>query len=495
MTADDVVRALRRRWWIVLLAVLLVGGASLAYSLTQTKQYSATASLLFKDDNLSQSVFGVITNPGTQDPARNGTTNTTLVKLSDTTQRAAETLDMSASAVNAAVNVEPRGESDVTEVVATDPSAVLAARIANAYARVFIAAQRNYKSGVILRARDAAQRELASKGSGYPARQVADLERQINQLQVLAALQTGGVQLVSAAEVPRSPSSPKTKRNVLLGIIAGGILGFGLVLLAQRLDRRIRRTQDLEREFGRPVLALLPPMYRKDDPVRDASLQEAIQLLRVSLTYTGLGTRLKVLLVTSSMPAEGKSTASTLIAFAAARAGSSVLLIEADLRRGALGTRLDTHPEYGLADVLARYVPPEEAVVDVPNPALTGATAESSIAFLAAGPRVPTPGDLIESERMAEVIEWARANYELVIVDTPPAIAVPDTFSMLPLVDGSLIIARLGVSRRDQVRRLATQLHLLNQDPIGIAVFSSKSSDSAYGYDYYGYSEPVSAPA
>jgi len=226
-------------------------------------------------------------------------------------------------------------------------------------------------------------------------------------------------------------------------------------------------------------------MPKRSDPLRDSAIQEAFALLRVNLTYTGLSKDVKTLAVTSAIADEGKSTAAAALAYSLSQSGSSVLLVESDLRRGQLATRLGATSPFGLVDVLAGRIPGADAIVST-NIFSDGSTrrvqAAGELAFLACGPRVPNPGDLIESDAMTGFLDWAKSRYDLVIVDTPPVLAAPDTLTLLPRVDGFLVVGRLGTSRRARTRALSHQLAAVGQQPLGLVVFGASKSNATYDY-------------
>src|SRR5207244_8023755 len=184
------------------------------------------------------------------------------------------------------------------------------------------------------------------------------LRQRAEQLQILAALQTGNAELVQPANVPTTPSSPTPTRDAILGLIIGILLGLGLAVLLERLDRRLKDPKEISEAFDRPILGAIPESRAianaDHDPQRLAPGEaEAFRMLRANLRYFNVDRQINSVLITSSAPADGKSTVAMHLASAAAGAGAKVLLMEADLRHPTLARRLGLPHDRGLSQVLA----------------------------------------------------------------------------------------------------------------------------------------------
>jgi capsular exopolysaccharide synthesis family protein len=304
-----------------------------------------------------------------------------------------------------------------------------------------------------------------------------DLETRRRQLEVLGALQTGNAELVQPAVAPESPSSPKTARNIALGLLLGIFLGVGLALLREELDRRVRDIDDVEELFGLPVLGTIPQSRAipELDPGKElvptGMEGEAFRMLRANLRYFNVDREIKTILVTSAAQQDGKTTVSWNVALADARAGERVLLLEADLRRPTIAQNLGLPtPEDGLSLVLAGASKPEEAIQKI-----------HGVDVLLAGPLPPNPAALIESKRMGELLAWAESEYDRVIIDTPPASIVADALSLFNRVGGVVIVTRLLQSRRAAATSLREQLTNTGAPVLGIVVNGvAPPSDSSY---------------
>ena len=198
------------------------------------------------------------------------------------------------------------------------------------------------------------------------------LGEQLDQLKLTQALQTGGAELVQPANPPSSPSSPKPLRNVLLGIVLGALLGFGLAALLERIDRRVRTVDEFEELYAAPILARIPRSPRLTKKQTEAigpqtPEGEAFRVLRANLRYFNVDGELRSILITSPEAGDGKSTVARVLATTMAEMGDDVVLVEGDLRKG--GDLLDVtgSPSSGLSNVLTG-TPFEKVLIDDRRP-------------------------------------------------------------------------------------------------------------------------------
>lgn len=494
---------IRRRWLVILICVSVAPLSALGFSLSQEKQYAASASLLFRDPGLDQKVFGSTVLEPSTDPVRESATNVRLVSLEVVAARTARELrgNLSPGEISAKVDVAAEGQADVISVTAEDPSRSFAARLANEFAEQYIAFRRGADRAKVREAQQLVQRQLANllpqAQSGPEGR---SLQERVEELGILAALQTGNAELVQRAQPPTSASSPKTRRNVILGAVAGLLLALGLALLLERLDRRLRDSREIEQTFRRPILGAIPTsnVLAKTGASRDRALppneEEAFRLLRANLRYFNVDRPIKSVLVTSAAPGDGKSTVSWNLASAVAGVGQRVLLIEADLRQPSLAASGgDLRPEPGLSAVLAGANGIEDVIQQVAVPQPTEGAPAQTMGVVVAGALPPNPVDLIESDRMRDLLVTACADYDLVILDTPPTSVVSDAIPLVRQVDGVIVVGRLGRSRRESMLHLRDQLENLDAPTLGVVVNGFRIETGAYGYGY-GYGSKQAPP-
>ncbi|HMT06099.1 MAG TPA: polysaccharide biosynthesis tyrosine autokinase [Solirubrobacterales bacterium] len=491
----EILLVLRRRIWVILGCVLLVAGAALVFSLIQTKQYSSTSSLLFRDPGFDQSLFGSQVFNST-DPSREAATNLNLVSLDAVAELTADDLGsgLTGDDVAGIVTVETEGASNVVSITALDPDPEFAARVANSFAESYVKFRRDADRSKIAGAIALVEREYRSLN---PDQQESDegqtLKKQVGRLQALGALQTGNAEIVQTAEAASSPTIPKTGRNVSLGILLGLLLGVAAALLMERFDRRIRDTPHLESVFSLPLLANIPESealregadatdVTHDLPTVDA---ESFRMLRTRLRYFNVDRKIKVVLATSAAPDDGKSTISWNLAAIAADTGGSAILVESDFRRPTAARRHNLAPSPGLAELLTHQTDLESAVQSVPVHAVTGsAQGATHLDVITSGSPPPSPADLLGSEEMKTLLKSLSETYDMVVIDAPPILVIADPIPLTGLVDGVIVVARLNKTTTDQAQNLRKQLENLGAPMLGV-VANRVQGGNAYGYGYY----------
>jgi len=495
----EILGTLRRGLWLIVGCMLLLGGAALAVSLTQTKQYAAEASLLFRDPAFDQKLFGSTFQARSQDPDRQAATNVQLVGLKQVAERTADRLDveLTAKQVENAVEVAANGRSDLVTITATATDPAMSARIANGFAAEFIEFRRQADRKTIFDAQQLVEDQIEAVRARGDAGRASSLRARAEQLYVLGSLQTGNAEQVQIAERPDSPASPNPVRATILGVLFGGLLGVGLVLLRARLDRRLRTTEALEEAFSRPVLALVPVSKEFDTgiPPRRSRAEEAFSTLWTNLRYFNVTRKIDSVIVTSTRSGDGKTTVALNLATAAARTGSRVLLLEADLRRPSLWERVAPgQPSVGgLTQVLAGSSSLEDATIQLDTTEAGATNGEKrALDILAAGQVPPNPAEMLDSEPMRDLLRRVSARYDLVVIDAPPSMVVPDAIPMLQQVSAVLVVARAGTTTRDEAAELSSQLRLLDAPLVGVVANYAADAGTGSGY-YYSRDDPEGA--
>ena len=496
---EHVLGVLRRRWWVIVLLAVVGCAAAFAFSKLQHKRYTATASVLFSNQALQQQAAGlpVVQTSPNQDPQIMATNVQLLTSQSGVARATAREVGhgLTAAGVSSAISVSQSGQTSVANVSATSSSPALAAAIANGYVRQFISGQRAQQQRSVAQALALVDRQI----KGMSAQQLAGaaglaLLDRADSLRVLSRLENGGVQVVTPAGVPSSPSSPKAARNAGLGLVIGLLLGVTLVFILDRFDRRIKDVDELQAAYHLPLLAAVPhnKVYAaapQTNGAPDRGEREVFRLLRAYLRYFNVDRELRSLLVASAAPGDGKSTVARNLAQAAQESGTKTLLIEADLRRSDMARHYEVSPAPGLSELLAGSAQRQAAIRSVPISTRTnGDKPDTSLDVLVAGNPPPNPSELIESQAMAELLPWATDNYQLVIVDTPPLAVVSDTISLLGRVDGVLVVSRLGKNSRDAATYLRQRLKGINAPLLGVIANGVKNPRKGYlDHSYQGY--------
>lgn len=474
-------RVLRERWWIVALAAIICFAAALGKALTSTKQYEATSKLLLRKSSLSTAVLGTDVFPTSIDPARDTTTNILLVKSGEVTNAVKRALNLpaSASALSDQVTAQSEENADVIDVTARDPSPTMAARIANAFATQYVVFRRNSDRQNILNGEQDLRQRLAGLPSGDPQR--SQLQAALEKLTTLEAVQTGNAELVGRAQAPGSPAAPQPKRDGMLGLLLGLALGVAIAFILDYIDRRVKTVEDFEQRYRLRALVAIPQQaFQTASPEMRSPDFEPYRILRGSLTFASVDRRVRVLLVTSAVLGEGKTSVAVNLARAAALSGQRVVLVEADLRRPSFQRHLPVDPEVG---GLTTAVVGDHAVDDLIQYGLLGI---QNLGVLASGPLPPGSAEIMRSQSMSETLkELSSQHADLVIIDAPPLLPVADAQILLgrPEIDAVLVVARAYYCKREQVRRTRSILDQQRLEPLGLVVTGLRDYHT---YEYYG---------
>ncbi len=294
--------------------------------------------------------------------------------------------------------------------------------------------------------------------------------------------------LVPANE-PNVPFSPNVTQNVLLAGIIGFILAVAVVLLLEYLDETIKDADDAQRVLNLSTLGAITRI----DGIRHAQdhlvalkeprspISESYRVLRTNLRFTGLENPSGALLVTSSGPGEGKTTTAVNLAVVMAQAGRRVILVDGDLRRPNVHHYLALSNDTGLSSL---FLEEGIAPVQVIRP-----TVLENLRVMTSGPLPPNPSELLDSKQMAEIFKTLRAQSDMVIVDSPPVLAVADATIIGSRCSGAILVLDAGKTRTDLSKRAVERLRQTNVRLFGV-VLNKLSSRRASGYysSYYYYS-------
>jgi capsular exopolysaccharide synthesis family protein len=496
--------ALLDRRWLIL--GLLVAGicAGLALSYIQEREYVSSATLLV---GLPAGGGGSTAASGSLASERR------IAELPEVARRSIAGLGglgLTPAQVRERTTVSARG-GDALVVEARGATPQQAQRIASAYANGYLAFVREVQSRRIGDVIATLESELAALPATRAAER-AELGRRIAALREARAQAGRGAALVGRPEVPSAAQSRDVARNVALGASISLLLGLALASLLGRVDRRVRRPEDLEELYGVPLLARVP---RSPELAGDAAAEygraqvasasgfgreaEAFRSLRANLRYfpgAGAGSGASAgsngqsarsrgigsLLLVSPLPEEGKSTIARLLAVTMAAMGDSVCLVDADLRKGDLSATSGRGRPEGLSLVLAGF-DLDEALTEVP--AATDPLFDNVrvLVELRSGALPPNPSELLESERMRWLIAELERRFDTVIIDSPAIASVSDGLALVRWVSAVLIVGALGQTTRNAGRDLRKQLELLGARPIGV-VANRWRPEREYSYDY-----------
>jgi len=501
----DYLRVLRGHRTLIAVITLVAAGAALAYSLAKAPTYAARASLNFKDESQDLSLSGV---PApASDPAKLAAAGAQTVTRPAVIARARKNLGMRepVGELQNAVSASVDPASNLVVVEASWGSAASAARLANAVARE---AEHLATLEDRQRYRAAAHRlQLTSKSNSGPADQLnRQLQRErISRLLSLSAF-AQPVQIERLASVPDSPASPKPFRDTILAAMLGLICGCIVAFARDAFDQRLRTAHEISQQVDLPLvgfvrteaLGITMPSQNGHATIADEEL-EAFRILRSNLEFLH-GERLpRLVVVTSPMAEEGKSTVAAWLACASAFAGKTTLLLDSDLRRPVLAERLGAAAAPGLTDYLTGQANLQDTLqvieLELERPLVAssngqpgdpGPAGEAQLVFMSSGGRVVQAGEFLGSERFSEFLAQASRYYELIVLDAPPLLPVVDTLELLPQVDTVLLCIRLGQTTRDQASAAMAVLQHFPSRPAGLVVTGAEPGAGGY-YGYYSY--------
>ncbi|WP_307874474.1 tyrosine-protein kinase domain-containing protein [Frankia nepalensis] len=290
------------------------------------------------------------------------------------------------------------------------------------------------------------------------------------------------------AKLPDGPVAPQPVRNLALGIMIGLFVGIVAAFVRFRLDTTLADEEETVTITERPNLGAI--VFETDAGRRPlivhASPQspraEAFRQLRTNLRFVDVDSGPRSIVITSPLPAEGKSTTSCNLAITLAQGGARVCLVEGDLRRPSFGEYLGVESAAGLTSVLIGAA----GIDDVLQPWGQGRVGAGCIDVLPSGPIPPNPSELLGSRGMAELIKKLTDRYDSVIIDAPPLLPVTDAAVLASRADGTLLVARLGRTRREQLRRAVTLLRAVDARVLG-TVLNMIPTKGLSAYDYSSY--------
>jgi polysaccharide biosynthesis transport protein len=328
------------------------------------------------------------------------------------------------------------------------------------------------------------------------------LLQKLKEAGVSAGLKANNFHIIDSARPPTSPIEPNIPRNLGFGFSLGLAAGVGLAFLLEALDNTIRTTEQAQMVSGLPPLGMIPLGSKSARDGADtkrlviASSKEAVELvtqvrpqsqmaesyraLRTSLLLSNLGAPPKVIMVTSALPQEGKTTTSINCAIVLAQKGVRVLLVDADLRRPSIHKTLGMGPRSGLSNVLTGSTKLEQVITRTPL--------LPNLHVLPAGTPPPNPAELLASTNMRDVLAQLREEYDHIVVDTPPSLSVTDAVVLSQRADAVVLVIRSGQTTKQALRRARDILGRVGAKVVGVLLnaVDLSSPDYYYYYEYQG---------
>ncbi|HEX2273334.1 MAG TPA: polysaccharide biosynthesis tyrosine autokinase [Acidimicrobiales bacterium] len=489
----DILGVLRRRKGIIVFCILVIVSVAVVASLLQSSVYAAEAKVLLRPRS-TESLFDSDTGQRS-DPNRAVQTEIEVLESQPVQDAVRRQLGAAPS-----VTARSIGQTDVIAIQAESTIPKRAADVANAYATAYIDFRRQQAVDDVLAAAQQIQGKISDlqkqidslSGGAQKDSLIAQqslFRQKLDELQVDAALKSGGAQLVAQAQVPADPVSPKPVRNAVLAAAVGLFLGTGLAFLIEYLDDSVKTKDDMARIAPSiPVIGLIPavPGWKPTDAPQIVSLSdpqspasEAYRTLRTSIQFLALERPVRTLQVTSPSAQEGKTTTLVNLGVALARAGQQVILVCCDLRRPRLHEFFGVDNSTGFTSVLLGKVPLSAALQPVRQ--------QNRLSLLASGPIPPNPSELLASRRTVDVLTSLQSEADVVLIDSPPVLPVTDALVLSGRVDATLLVCVSGATTRKDSARAIELLSQVDAPLVG-TVLNGVTGDAAYGYAYdYGY--------
>jgi Mrp family chromosome partitioning ATPase/capsular polysaccharide biosynthesis protein len=516
-TLGDYLAILRRRKWLVIIPILIVPIMAYVYSVNQPKVFGASAEVLLSRQDLGLSLAG-ITNPDAfTDPDRFAETEAALARVPEVARRAIQLTDVEGvtpGALLAMSSVSVRGNADLLGFNVEHADSATAAKLAGAYARAYSRYRLQLETASLSNARKDLERslqQLQDQGTtGTPL--YRELTRRAQELRTMELLQ-------AAPEVVRIPEegfqvAPLPKRNAMLGIALGLLLGVGAALLWETFDRRVRDEDEIQRILGLSMLARLTAPQSANGQVKLAMLHspsdaeaESIRRFLSNVDFANLDVNAKVIMVTSALSGEGKSLTIANLAVALARSGRDVALVDLDLRKPSAGKLFGIGYRAGFTDVAIDRVGLDQALtpinisarspiqftsrsargrqLEVDDSLRPDAQSSGTLSLLPAGFLPANPGELVGTQAVAGILETLRGRFDFVLVDAPPLLAVSDAVTLSRRVDAVIVVLRRGMVDRPVVRELTRQLEAIPKPKLGFVLTGLEAGElygQAYGY-------------
>lgn len=446
MDLDQAVRALRQAWWLVALCAIVGGAIGLGVSSLMPDRYTS-ATQLFVSTTASGSATDVL--QGSQFSQQRVTSYAQLITGQELELRVAERLQLNGDSdgLLKGVTASPVPNTVLLDITVSDESPTRAQSIARAIGEEF----------------PQFVEELETTD-----------ETQVSPVRVTVTQRAG---------LPTAPSSPRPLKDSGIGAVAGLVVGAGLALLRARLDRSVKGTEEAGLLANAPVIGTVlrdGELERRQLVVRTAGgrAAEDYRQLRNNLQFLHVDNPPKVIMVSSAVPSEGKTTTVVNLALALADADRDVTIVEADLRRPKVSRYLGLVGGVGLTNLLAGAA----EIDDVVQP-----YGEGRLRVIAAGPIPPNPGELLASSQMAELLAKLREAHDYVLIDAPPLLPVADSSGLAVHADGVLLSVRYGSTTRDQLQQAAATVERVGARTLGVIlniVPPKAEMAAAYGYGY-----------
>lgn len=493
--------------WLIILAGIITGVGGYYLSAQETPIYETTTRLLVSNpqtnyySGYSSAMFNSYNMPNTYSQ---------MVEDAAVLQGVIDKLKLNSSTneLKGKISVELVTDTQILEINVSDNDPNRAADIANTVAEVFISHTNELYT----------QRYTASK-EGL-SKQVADMSLKIDeinkalsiaksdsekmqleaslteytgmyssmvvayeQVRLAEAQSSTNLVVIDPAQPPISPINQSSYRVTILAIVVGILIAAGIVFTIDILDDTIKNPEEVRRNFNIPILGVIAKHeITEGKPISETEprspVAESFRALRTNINFAAVDTPLRRILITSPTPQDGKTTISSNLAVILAQGEKKVVLIDADLRRPQIHHRFGLLNRFGLSDL---FVQPIEKIGDALQP-----TSLTRLAIITSGSLPPNPAELLTSQRMSVILGVLLKGFDTVLIDTPPILTVTDAAALAQSMDGVILVAKPGTTKKNALKQSIETLHGAKANILGIVLNEVDPRNRKYGY-YYGH--------
>ena len=498
--------ALFWQWaWLIVLVTLVTGLVSFLVSQRMTPVYSAETTLYINEAPSTKATDynSIITSE------RISGTYSQMITTRPILEEVAARVGVTADYLEDRITVNPIRDTTLIQITVKSSNPVLAAQIANELANVFsdrvITIQEDrftvskeslqsqiadmeiqideVTSALVIETDPGVKASLETKLTQYRAI-YSNLILSYEQIRLSEAQTVSTVMVVDPATIPTEPISPQVMRNTALAAMVGLMLAVGVIFLIEALDDTLKTPEDVKKSLGLPVLGVIAKHEPEDgNPITNSTprspVSEAFRSLRTNIQYTVVDTPLNSILITSTDPKEGKTTVVANLGVVFAQLGKSVTIIDADLRKPSLHKKLGLQNRSGLTSLFVRSLETFTLILQK--------TKVQNLSVLTSGELPPNPSELLGSKKMQAILEKVKETSELVVIDSPPALAVTDPLVLVPYVDAVLVVIKPGYTKAKGALQVVEQLKRSNANLVGVVMNDLDISHSRYSYKYFQY--------
>jgi capsular exopolysaccharide synthesis family protein len=526
--SEDLRRYIALLWqwaWLLILAAALAGASAFFFSRRITPVYQAATLMLINEapGNRTIDYTTLMTSE------RLAATYTEMLVSRPVLEEVAlrSRWDMDAAMLRGMVSAAPVRDTQLIRITVRDISPHRAAETANLLVEVFAArnlemqrerfaeskasleGQLAYMDGQIQNTAGALEALLAETNGAERSRlettlaqyqqTYAGLLQSYEQVRLTEAQSISKVSQVEAAVPPLAPVSPRVMNNTLLAAVVGLMLAVGVIFLVEALNDTLRGPDDVTRQLGLPILGLIAAHEAGEGTIISATsprspVAEAFRSLRTNIQYAAVDTPLRSLLVTSPTAEDGKTTVAANLAVVLAQSGQQVVLLDTDLRRPRVHAALGLPNRHGMSEL---FITGEalQASTGLPRLAsrlhLNGAvqpTLQANLSAVTSGALPPNPAELLGSKKMGQIIEHMLDKADVVVLDSPPVLAVTDPTVLSTKVDAVILVVKPGVTRLAAARQAVEQLRRVGANVVGVVLNGVELKRSRYySYQYQAY--------